>query len=105
MRSKIQTAFGPAILLVILIFVEQVFATRGSEPNRPLADYSKFSHATPKEHADLMDRTNCASCHRRSDGSVEPRFPAPKACTCCHPVHFTASHNSPSVTPICTVCH
>ena len=105
MRSKIQTAFGPAILLVILIFVEQVFATRGSEPNRPLADYSKFSHATPKEHADLMDRTNCASCHRRSDGSVEPRFPVHKDCTGCHLVQFTASNNSSSVNPICTICH
>src|SRR5438093_8480512 len=43
-----------------------------AKANLPLADYSKFSHSTPKEHADLMARANCASCHRRSDGAVEP---------------------------------
>src|SRR5437588_11329639 len=99
MRSKILTAFGPAILLVISIFVEQVFATRGSEPNRPLADYSKFSHSSPKEHADLMNRANCGSCHRRNDGSVDPTFPLHKYCMGCHSVQFTASNISSSVNP------
>lgn len=76
-----------------------------AKANLPLADYSKFSHAGPKEHADLMARASCASCHRRSDGSLEPTFPIHKDCTGCHLVQFTASNNSSSVNPICTICH
>jgi c(7)-type cytochrome triheme protein len=71
----------------------------------PAADYSKFSHSSPREHADLMGRANCASCHRRNDGSVEPKFPLHRDCTGCHLVQFTASKNSSSVNPICTICH
>jgi c(7)-type cytochrome triheme protein len=71
----------------------------------PVSDYSKFSHSSPKEHADLMGRGNCASCHRRSDGPLEPKFPLHKDCTGCHLVQFTASNNSSSVNPICTICH
>src|SRR5438105_4580015 len=68
-------------------------------------DYSKFSHSSPKEHADLMARENCGSCHRRSDGSPGPRFPLHKDCTGCHLIQFTAANSSSSVNPICTVCH
>jgi c(7)-type cytochrome triheme protein len=68
------------------------------------SDYSRFSHSSPKEHADLMGRENCASCHRRSDASTQPRFPLHKDCTGCHLVQFTASSSSP-INPICTVCH
>ncbi|MGH9930167.1 MAG: hypothetical protein ACREA9_13225, partial [Pyrinomonadaceae bacterium] len=35
-----------------------------------VADYSRFSHSSPREHAELMSRSNCASCHRRNDGSL-----------------------------------
>ena len=67
-------------------------------------DYSKFSHSTPKEHAELMGRGNCASCHRRSGASVDLKFPLHKDCTGCHLLQFTAS-NSSAVNPICTICH
>jgi len=66
-------------------------------------DYSKFSHASPKEHADLTGRPNCAGCHRRSGGSLEPKFPAHKDCTGCHLVQFTSPGSSDN--PICTICH
>ncbi len=69
------------------------------------ADYSKFSHSSPREHADLMGRENCGSCHRRRDGSPGPRFPLHKDCTGCHLIQFTAANSSSSVNPICTVCH
>ena len=72
----------------------------------PLAgDYSKFSHSSPKEHAGLMGRENCGSCHRRNDASTAPRFPLHKDCTGCHMVQFTAANSSSSVNPICTICH
>ena len=67
-------------------------------------DYSKFSHSSPREHADLMGRGNCGSCHRRNDSSLELKFPLHKDCTGCHLVQFTASNPSP-VNPICTICH
>jgi c(7)-type cytochrome triheme protein len=66
-------------------------------------DYSKFSHSRPREHADLMGRTNCVSCHRRSDSSPSPRLPVHRDCTGCHLVQFTASASSDN--PICTICH
>jgi c(7)-type cytochrome triheme protein len=68
------------------------------------ADYSKFSHSTPREHADLMDRKNCGSCHRRGDGTT-PAFPLHKDCTGCHTVQFTAANRGSEVNPICTICH
>jgi len=71
----------------------------------PATDYSKFSHSSPREHGDLMGRENCGSCHRRSDGSPEPRFPLHKDCIGCHLVQFTAANSSSFVNPICTVCH
>lgn len=67
-----------------------------------VADYSKFEHSSPKQHADLM--SNCVSCHRRRGSSVEPAFPVHKDCTGCHMVQFTAAGNT-SVNPICIVCH
>lgn len=66
-------------------------------------DYSKFSHSTPKEHANLMGQSNCVSCHRRSDNSPIPRLPAHKDCTGCHLIQFTTA--TPSDNPICTICH
>src|SRR5689334_12551656 len=68
------------------------------------ADYSKFSHSTPREHADLMDRKNCGSCHRRGTGTA-PAFPLHKDCTGCHMVQFTAANRGSDVNPICTICH
>lgn len=72
----------------------------------PLAltqDYSKFSHSSPKEHAELTARANCAGCHRRSGGSLEPKFPAHKDCIGCHLVQFTSATSSDN--PLCTICH
>src|SRR5260370_22648019 len=68
-------------------------------------DYSKFSHSNPHEHAELMGRENCGSCHRRKAGSLEPSFPSHKDCTGCHLVQFTASNTASSLNPICTICH
>jgi len=75
----------------------------GAATSAQTRNYSKFEHSTPKEHADLM--TNCASCHRRRDSSVQPTFPLHKDCTGCHIVQFTVADASASVNPICTVCH
>ncbi len=71
----------------------------------PATDYSKFSHTSPKEHADLMAPDNCGSCHRRSDGSLAPKFPLHRDCTGCHLVQFTAASSSSAINPICTICH
>ena len=68
------------------------------------ADYSKFSHSSPREHADLMDRKNCGSCHRRG-GGVAPAFPLHRDCTGCHTAQFTAANRGTDVNPICTICH
>lgn len=69
----------------------------------PPPDYSHFSHSSPREHADLMGRANCGSCHRRIDSSSVPKFPVHKDCTSCHMVEFTAATSSDN--PICTICH
>lgn len=67
-------------------------------------DYSKFSHSSPREHADLMDRKNCGSCHRRG-GGLAPTWPLHKDCTGCHMVQFTAANRGTDMNPICTICH
>jgi c(7)-type cytochrome triheme protein len=67
-------------------------------------DYSKFSHSSPREHADLMDRKNCGSCHRRGAGTA-PTWPLHKDCTGCHMVQFTAVNLGTDLNPICTICH
>ena len=67
-------------------------------------DYSKFSHSSPREHADLMDRKNCGSCHRRGSG-VAPTLPLHKDCTGCHMVQFTSANRGTDVNLICTICH
>jgi c(7)-type cytochrome triheme protein len=72
-------------------------------PSIPAPDYSKFSHSTPKEHADLTARANCAGCHRRGSSSMEPKFPAHKDCTGCHLIQFTNATTSEN--QICTICH
>ncbi|MGH9927854.1 MAG: cytochrome c3 family protein, partial [Pyrinomonadaceae bacterium] len=97
--------------LLIVVVAERVSAvttaakSRRVESSAPVADYAKFSHSTPREHAELMSRSNCASCHRRNDGSLAPRFPLHKDCTGCHLVQFTASNSTSAVNPICTICH
>ena len=98
-------------LLVMIVLVECVSAlTATSKPvhrraMKPVQKYSRFSHSSPSEHAALTGSSNCASCHRRNDGSLEPRFPVHKDCTGCHLVQFTASISSSQENPICTVCH
>jgi len=97
-------------MLVIIGRSEVRPETAPSNPDPTIAgmavvDYSKFSHSSPREHADLMGRGNCASCHRRADGALEPRFPQHKDCTGCHLVQFTASNTSSSTNAICTICH
>src|SRR5262245_14515648 len=74
-------------------------------PATPVADYSRFQHASPREHAELMGRDKCGSCHRRTDSSAESRFPVHRDCTGCHLVQFTAANKTSNVNPICTICH
>ena len=80
--------------------------TKHAAPIASLAstDYSKFSHSSPREHADLIDRKNCGSCHRRGAGTA-PAFPLHKDCTGCHTVQFTAANPGSDVNPICIICH
>lgn len=98
-------------LLMIVVIGRRVSAVTSApntvpvEASMPLQDYSRFSHSSPGEHAELMDRTNCTSCHRRGDASVEPRLPAHKDCTGCHLAQFTAANIPSSENPICTICH
>jgi len=90
--------------LLTEVSTERTRASSKSTTGSLASDYSKFEHSSPKEHRDLMGRENCASCHRRSDASTQPRFPLHKDCTGCHLVQFTASNSSP-INPICTICH
>jgi c(7)-type cytochrome triheme protein len=100
-------------LLLIVVIGRRVFAvtpelkTVSAEAagSPPAQDYSRFSHASPGEHANLMGRENCVSCHRRGDASVEPRLPVHKDCINCHLAQFTAANVTSSENPICTVCH
>ena len=98
-------------LLAIVMIGRRVFAvtpalkTFPEERSVVAQDYSSFSHASPREHADLMGRANCVSCHRRADASAEPRFPAHKDCTGCHLAQFTTANVPSSENPICTICH
>ncbi|MBD0371407.1 MAG: cytochrome c3 family protein [Pyrinomonadaceae bacterium] len=97
------------LCLPIIVVVSRRASALGTPPEPTAArragsvqDYSRFSHTSPGEHAALTD--NCSSCHRRSDGSLEPRFPVHKDCTGCHLTQFTAAISS-SENPICTICH
>jgi c(7)-type cytochrome triheme protein len=102
-------------LIGVMMIVKGPFASAGvdksttvpmpSSPEPPTFahDYSKFSHSSPKEHADLTGRPNCAGCHRRSGTSLEPKLPVHKDCTGCHLVQFT--NPTASDNPICTICH
>jgi c(7)-type cytochrome triheme protein len=95
-------------IVVILLFgvVVTEYVSFGTNAGTiSTADYSKFSHSTPREHADLMSRSNCGSCHRRSGTSVTLTFPLHKDCTSCHLVQFTTANRTAEVNPICTVCH
>ena len=99
---KIAVMIGVVIGLAGL----SIDAARRVEPTLQVtsADYSRFSHSSPREHADLMDRKNCESCHRRGAG-VAPTFPLHKDCTGCHLVQFTAANRGAEVNPICIICH
>jgi c(7)-type cytochrome triheme protein len=99
---------GRALFVVVLAsgFLA-IYVTKESQASNSAtftADYSRFSHSTPREHSDLMDRKNCGSCHRRGAG-VTPTLPLHKDCTACHMVQFTAANRGTDVNPICTVCH
>src|SRR5262249_10856593 len=94
--------------LVISLTALSIYAARRSEATVEMAqsaDYSRFSHSSPREHADLMDRKNCGSCHRRNGTSPTPAFPVHKDCTQCHLVQFTSANRGADVNPICTICH
>jgi nitrate/TMAO reductase-like tetraheme cytochrome c subunit len=98
-------------LLIVIVLDKHVSAeataseSSYSNESRSLQKYSRFSHSSPREHAALTVSSNCDSCHRRNDGSLEPRFPVHKDCIGCHLVQFTASNSSSSENPICTSCH
>ena len=101
---------APALIAVFVIAIVWMVNVGLSEARKPLdqsvstPDYSKFSHSNPREHAELMDRKNCGSCHRRSSG-VAPAFPRHKDCTGCHLVQFTGANRGVNTSPICTICH
>jgi c(7)-type cytochrome triheme protein len=105
--SKVQKT-GRALFVVVLASgLFSISVTKRSQASKTdvfTSDYSKFSHSTPREHADLMDRKNCGSCHRRGAGTA-PTLPLHKDCTGCHLVQFTAANRGTDVNPICTVCH
>jgi c(7)-type cytochrome triheme protein len=98
-------------LLAVVVVSRRVFAGAtlpnlfSLKVNSSPQDYSRFSHSSPNAHANLTARSNCTSCHRRSDSSSEPKFPLHRDCTGCHLAQFTASIGTSSVNPICTVCH
>jgi c(7)-type cytochrome triheme protein len=98
------------LLVTIVVGQRRRIETKVPEPGstqwgRSGQDYSRFSHTSPSAHAALTGRSNCASCHGRSDASTEPRFPGHKSCTGCHLVQFTAPFSSASDNPICSICH
>ncbi len=64
------------------------------EPQESARDFSRFSHSI-SEH-----RQNCASCHRRTDNSAEPRLPGHKSCMNCHVQQFVNT-----ALPMCSICH
>jgi hypothetical protein len=99
--SKLGYRLTLVSLLSGVVFVCVVSRTPGL--SKPSADYSKFSHSSPAEHAALTGRDRCGSCHR-SNNSFEPSFPKHRDCTGCHLVQFTAS-SSGGTNPICMICH
>ena len=100
---RVASGYGGITILMTVCAIAFCSDARNSSASAVAKDYSKFAHASPKEHANLMG--NCASCHRRRDGSVEPSFPVHKDCTNCHILQFTTDDNSASGNAICTVCH
>ena len=114
----IRRGLGPVVCLLLLIWSVSLFNNQPASAvanelppgaafrlnaSRVVEDYSKFSHAKPREHADLMGRSNCGSCHRRNDSSTLARLPVHKDCTGCHLVQFTARTSAEN--PICIICH
>ena len=99
------TACALAILIVgrpAAAITNEIKAARQpvASGSKPAQDYSKFSHTSPGEHAQLANRYNCHYCHQRRDNSVEPRLPGHKQCINCHQTQF----NTPG-TPLCLICH
>ena len=58
------------------------------------ADYSRFSHATPKHKAE------CNTCHKITFPDIKD-YPSHDACVSCHRPQFFRSAKP----PICSVCH
>jgi hypothetical protein len=114
-KRRLWLLAAPLLVLVCLPAINSVGRRAAASAGAPGAlpggapaaarDYSRFSHSSPREHAELTGRSNCASCHRRGDGSPEPRFPAHRDCTGCHLAQFTEAGGPSPVNPICTVCH
>lgn len=114
-KRRLVFAVVSLLLICTLAFLNSVgaFAVADERITKPTGDapdpftlsqdYSKFSHSSPKEHADLTGRSNCAGCHRRSGSSPEPKFPVHRDCTGCHLVQFTNPTSSDN--QICTICH
>lgn len=103
-RTHLLIGLAIGIGFLSVICAERGKAKLSNSVGTSPADYSRFSHASPREHADLMDRKNCESCHRRGAG-VAPTFPLHKDCTGCHTVQFTAANRGSDINPICTICH
>ena len=104
-RSLISVVVALSALAISVNRQDASLGTKGAVETVLQQDYSKFSHSSPREHAELMARSNCGSCHRRNDTAQAPRFPLHKDCTGCHLVQFTAANRASTVNPICTICH
>ena len=76
------------------IFSSIVFVLICVYPCVSAADYSKFSHATPKHKA------ACNTCHKIAFPDIKD-YPAHDACVSCHRPQFFRSARP----PICSVCH
>ena len=61
----------------------------------PSGDFSKFNHVNA-QHA----RLPCLLCHRREDGSAQPKLPGHTPCAGCHAQQF-----ADPASPICAICH
>ena len=66
----------------------------GVHPRLSAADYSKFSHATPKH------RATCNTCHKIQFPDIND-YPSHDACVSCHRPQFFKGAKP----PICSVCH
>ena len=76
--------------LIVILF----FFLIGVHPRSSAADYSKFSHATPKHQA------TCNTCHKMVFPDIKD-YPDHDACVSCHRPQFFRGARP----PICSVCH